>query len=215
LGGPRARLPALFSRLGGGAGFDLDSYLTLLPPRQGRPQALVAARPAGIARLGRLSAADRGMLRRTYGLAPAGPALAADLQRAQETPRARGLDGYLDLVAEHLAATGWEVRRLPLLLVPTALLADARDIRHSDFLITWNNVVVESGSGGVRAEGFAARLDAGDQEATRVFSAAGVELVLLPPLARSVVLGGGYRCASNHLREDAGRTPRAHSGGAV
>ena len=34
----------------------------------------------------------------------------------------------------------------------------------------------------------------------KVFEASGYRLDLYPPLVRSVILGGGYRCASNHLR---------------
>ena len=212
LAAPAAReLPALFARLGGGAGFDLDSYLTLLPPQGGRPQALVADLTAGSALLDRLDAADRDALRVAYGLGAEGAALAAALQAAQATPRARGLDGYLDLTAGHLAAEGWEVRRLPLLLVPVALLAERGELRHEDFLLGWNNVVVERRGERVRAEGFAARLGPGDEEARRAFAAAGVELALLPPLIRSVVLGGGYRCASNHLRVEPG-DPAAQRG---
>jgi hypothetical protein len=43
-------------------------------------------------------------------------------------------------------------------------------------------------------------LTAGDAEARRIFAAAGCRLDLLPPLPSSIVLQGGYRCASNHLR---------------
>ncbi|HEX3553357.1 MAG TPA: hypothetical protein VIA62_09010 [Thermoanaerobaculia bacterium] len=32
------------------------------------------------------------------------------------------------------------------------------------------------------------------------FAGLGVHLDLFPPLVRSVILNGGYRCASNHLR---------------
>ena len=204
LGSQPAAGPRLLTRLGGGAGFDLDSYLTLLPARGGRPQALVAGLDAGAALLAGLGEGDRESLRRTYGLEPAGAALATALLRAQETPRARGLGAYLDLVAEHLAGEGWEVRRLPLLLVPVALLADRGGLEHEDFLVGWNNVVVERRGGAVRAEGFASGVPAGDAAAAGVFAQAGAELALLPPLVRSVVLGGGYRCASNHLRVEAG-----------
>ena len=214
LGPQPAAGPRLFARLGGGAGFDLDSYLTLLPARGGRPQALVADLDAGATLLARLGESDREALRATYGLAPAGAALTAALRRAQEAPRGRGLEAYLDLVAEQLAVEGWEVRRLPLLLVPVALLADRRGLQHEDFLVGWNNVVVERRRDAVRAEGFAAGVPAGDAAAARVFAEAGAELALLPPLVRSVVLGGGYRCASNHLRVEAGGES-ARQGGAA
>jgi hypothetical protein len=79
------------------------------------------------------------------------------------------------------------VRRLPLLLVPA---------EPADYLITWNNVVLENR----RAEGFASQITAADAYAKETFAAAGYKLVLFPPLKRSIELGGGYRCASNHLR---------------
>ena len=44
------------------------------------------------------------------------------------------------------------------------------------------------------------RVPAGDALATRVFRELGYELDLIPPLVRSVILVGGYRCASQHLR---------------
>jgi hypothetical protein len=195
---------ALFYKLGGGAGYDLDSLFTLLPGvSPDRPTALVADISAGSALLEVTTAAELTWLAGLYGLVdqPAsagslGPALAA----AQRQPRAQGLDGYLDLVAEHLTSQGLVVSRLPLLLVPTALLVDHVGVTHADFLLTWNNVVVERRAGRTRAEGFASGLAAGDRLALDAFAAAGCELTLLPTLSRSVVGNGGYRCASNHLR---------------
>ena len=110
------------------------------------------------------------------------------------------LGGFLDLVARQLASSGMAVRRLPLLSVPVALLADRSGLSHAEFLITWNNVVVESAPGKVRAEGFSYLLPSGDRAARDAFGALGVQLDLFPPLVRSIVLNGGYRCASNHLR---------------
>jgi len=43
-------------------------------------------------------------------------------------------------------------------------------------------------------------LDSADDAIVERFHAAGVELQLLPPLVRSVILNGGYRCASNNVR---------------
>jgi hypothetical protein len=201
----------LMGRIGGGAGYDLDSIVTLLPPdRGGRQRALVADVAAGRTLLPRLGAADWDALRGGYGLEPAGDALAAALAAAQRTPAMDALGGFLDLVAGELGAAGMEVRRLPLFTVPVRLLKDREGLNHDGFLITWNNVVVEtrrpSGgerSGGeevVRAEGFSYLVPRGDQEARDAFAALGVHLDLFPPLVRSIVLNGGYRCASNHLR---------------
>jgi hypothetical protein len=80
------------------------------------------------------------------------------------------------------------------------LLADAAGLAHPEFLLTWNNVVVERRDGAARAEGFASLFPPGDAAAGQTFADAGVRLDLLPPLRRSVVLNGGYRCASNHRR---------------
>jgi len=198
---PLAAQSELMARLGGGAGYDLDSLVTFLPLHDGAEQALVADLAAGRALL---PVIERDGLRATYDLAPAGDALTAALAAAQATPRATALASFLDLVAGHLAAQGLKVRRLPLLRVPLALLRDRRGLEDApadaELLLTWNNVVAETRAGGVRAEGFAMRLPAGDRAARAAFAAAGVKLDLFPPLVHSVVLNGGYRCASNHVR---------------
>jgi hypothetical protein len=202
--GSAAERAALMARIGGGAGHDLDSLVTFLPGRPGsgarskKPRALVADVAAGRALLARLGGGDWGALAATYDLAPEG--LPAAMAAAQREPRPAALAAYLDLMAAQLAAAGLEVRRLPLVFVPTALLRDREGVSHPDFLLSWNNVVVERRDGAVRAEGFASRLPAGDALAVETFTAAGARLDLLPPLVHSIVLDGGYRCASNHLR---------------
>jgi hypothetical protein len=192
---------ALMARIGGGAGYDLDSLATFLPGAPGpagRERALVADVAAGRDLLAWLGAGDWQALAATYDLVPAG--LPRAMAAAQGAPRPAALAGYLDLVAGELRAAGLEVRRLPLLFVPTALLRDRLGVSHPDFLLTWNNVVVERRGGRVRAEGFASRLPKADALAAKTFAGAGADLDLLPPLVHSVVLNGGYRCASNHLR---------------
>jgi hypothetical protein len=194
-----AALPArieLMRALGGGAGYDLDSIVTLLPNRK----ALVADAAAGRALLARLDAADWDSLRRGYGLEPAGDALAAALAASQRSPGMDALGGFLDLVAREVAAAGMEVRRLPLLTVPVGLIQDREGLSHDAFLVTWNNVVAENRDGQSRAEGFSYLIPRGDREAREAFAALGVHLDLFPPLVRSIILNGGYRCASNHLR---------------
>lgn len=198
--GETAGRTALMRRIGGGAGYDLDSIVTFLPRGKGRTAALVADVSAGTGLLAKLAPADLDPLRRGYGLAPEGAALVQALTAAQG--KAAVLDDFLDLTAQHLAAQGMEVRRLPLLSVPVALLSDHAGISHSEFLITWNNVVVETRKGTARAEGFSSLVPAGDRLARETFTAFGVRLDLFPPLVRSVILNGGYRCASNHLRGD-------------
>jgi hypothetical protein len=200
----------LVERIGGGAGYDLDSVLTLLPgARRGdRPTALVASVAAGRTLLARLSAEDWGALRRGYDLRPAAAELAGELGAAQQAPAAVGLDGFLDLVAIHLGGQGFRVERLPLLMVPARLLTDPEGVGVREFLLTWNNVVLETTPAGqLRAEGFSSLLPAGDREASRLFAAAGCRLDLLPALVHSMVLNGGYRCASNHLRAALAQPP--------
>jgi hypothetical protein len=194
--GDLAARTELMRRIGGGAGYDLDSIVTFLPGGK----ALVADAAAGRRLLANLPAADWSALRRGYGLEPAGDALASAMSAAQETPAVEALGGFLDLVAGQLAGSGMTVRRLPLLAVPVALLADRTGLSHESFLLTWNNAVVEVRKGQVRAEGFSYLLPGGDRAAREAFAALGVRLDLFPPLARSIVLNGGYRCASNHLR---------------
>ncbi|HYG64965.1 MAG TPA: hypothetical protein VEL74_20450 [Thermoanaerobaculia bacterium] len=193
----------LLGTLGGGAGYDLDSLLTLLPRPDGGLTALVADVSEGRRLLAALPGDDWLSLERGYGLAPAagsGPALRERVAAAQETAEASRLDGFLDLVAEHLKKEGLQVRRLPLLAMPVALLRDRAGLEHDTFLLTWNNVVVETRGDLRRAEGFSSLLPTGDRDARAAFAAAGVRLDLFPPLVRSVVLNGGYRCASNHIR---------------
>lgn len=193
---PLPQTTDLMRRVGGGAGYDLDSIVTLVPKKKGLA-ALVADVSLGRELIAKLPAPDREALRRGYGLASADDPLAA----AQQTSAMNDLDSFLDLVADHLAAQGMDVKRLPILTVPVSLLADRAGLDHSGFLITWNNVVVETRKDGVRAEGFASLIPSGDARAREVFKELGIRLDLLPPLVRSVILNGGYRCASNHLRK--------------
>lgn len=189
----------LMRTVGGGAGYDLDSIVTFLPrgPRgKNRMAALVADVSLGRDLLAKAPPGDLASLERGYGLETSGERLAA----AQRTPALDALDGFLDLAAGHLTAQGFEVRRLPILAVPVALVRDREGLSHGEFFLTWNNVVVETRKDGVRAEGFASLLPGGDAQARETFQALGVRLDLFPPLVRSVILNGGYRCASNHVR---------------
>jgi hypothetical protein len=199
--GASAEPTALMHALGGGAGFDLDSLLTVLPSGSGTaPTALVADVAAGRRLVTSASAADLESLREAYGFVPTAPALREVLGLAQQSERARRLGSFVDLVASHLTRQGLRVIRLPLLLVPSSLVRDGDQSTAPDFLLTWNNVVLERRHGALRAEGFTSGLPLGDATATATFARAGCELRLLPLLPRSVVLNGGYRCASNHLR---------------
>src|SRR6185295_13585124 len=188
--------------IGGGAGTDLDSLVTLVPRRSGAADApltaFVADVAAGEALLGRLSPADLASVRSTYGFSP-GADPAGLLKAGLATPSARGLGAFLDAVAAHLSAEGFEVRRLPLLFAPFSALARADELPEGgSFLIGWNNAVLETRGGAIRAEMFGSGLPTGDQEAITAYTSAGARLTLLPALPMSVIRGGGYRCASNH-----------------
>jgi hypothetical protein len=198
-GGALAERTALLRTLGGAAGYDLDSLVTLVSGKQGRA-ALVADPGLGRELAARASLGDLAGLRSGFGLGPEGERLRESLVAAQGAPAPSALANFLDLAARHLREAGFEVRRLPLLAVPTALLAEREGLGHPEFLLTWNNVVVEERGGQTRAEGFSYLFPTGDEAARKTFEAVGARLDLLPPLRRSIVLNGGYRCASNHLR---------------
>ena len=204
--GETAERTAVMLRIGGGAGFDLDSLLTLLPGED-RGRALVGDVTLGRDLLATLPAAELDALAAGYRLV--GPGLSERLLAAQRSARAGALDGFLELLAAGMAGAGFEVDRLPLLLVPVALLEDREGLTHPDFLLTWNNVVVERRDGRLRAEGFASLLPTADRRVAATFAGAGARLDWFPPLVGSVVLNGGYRCASNHLRAPAARQPAA------
>ena len=164
-------------------GVDLDSIVTLLGPT-----ALVADISLGI----RMTKdAEWSRVRREY------PLRDGDYIAAQNAPRTLELQKFLDAVAAELQRDGFAVRRLPLLNIPSSFVARADVPQDRDFLISWNNVVIE----GKRAEGFASLLPQVDAEVTKIFAQSGYRLTLFPPLTHSIVLGGGYRCASNHVRK--------------
>lgn len=185
-------------RLGGAARIDLDSVATLLPLADGGLAALVGDPGAGAELVGATDAAALDRFAAAYGLTPRGDELRRRLRAAQESPRARSLADFLDLVAGHLESDA-TVRRVPLLLVPRELEAK-RSSDDRDFIVGWNNVVLERDGEAARAEGFAALLESGDDLAREVFGGFGYRLDLFPPLVESVKRSGGYRCASQHVR---------------
>jgi hypothetical protein len=187
--------------IAGGGGFDLDSIVTLLPQADGSMRALVADIRLGTDLIARAPSAELERFAATYGLAAMGPdALRTRLVSMQGSARATGLARFLDRVAAHLSREIGAVERVPLFFVTVASLADASHLHHEDFQITWNNVVLETAGGVRRAEGFASGLDSGDRMASAAFARAGYSLDYLPVLPESVILQGGYRCASQHIR---------------
>ena len=183
---------AAANTLGGGAGFDLDSLLTLLTVNDGLV-ALVADIDAGRRLVA--TASDKELAQFATRLDLHAEGLRSGLLASQGAPRAQALDDFLESVARHLA-TQMAVRRLPLLIVRRELQRD-RSHADSEFLVGWNNVVLD---GRERAEGFRSALAPGDELARGVFAELGYELELLPMLRASVLGNGGYRCASQHLR---------------
>ena len=197
---PLAAQTDLMVTLGGGAGFDLDSIVTLLPRDSGSMEALIGDPSLG----GKLAAAapadDWRELHGTYALNGKAILVRDAVVQFQASPVAAGLQHFLDRCAKDLTANGVRVRRLPLLLVPSSLLPEGNRMDNPYFLVTWNNVVLERGAAS-HAEGFASGFASGDRAARAAFKAAGYGLALFPPLPRSVILNGGYRCASNEVRE--------------
>ena len=169
-------------------------------PGNGLPAALGAYITAGGRLAQSLTAGDVEALRSGFGRSGPTVQLPRALADAQTATRAVALQTFLDTVAEHLERSGIIVHRLPLLLVPTSMLASADAKGAQDFVLGWNNVVIEFVDGGSRAEGFSSLLPAGDRTARQIFASAGVQLDLVAPLVRASVLGGGYRCASNQVR---------------
>lgn len=181
--------------LGGGAGFDIDSLLTILPRAGDLPRAFVADVQLGTQLVQQSATEELEAMADVLGLRRQG--LAGRLQEFARGPKATQLQTFLDVIAEHLSQLGLQTERLPLVLAP----ADVRlDGLRQDFVVGWQNVVLERGSRGNTAEGFASGLDRGDQLARAAYRSAGYQLDLLPTLPASVLGNGGYRCASNHLR---------------
>ncbi|HEV2720464.1 MAG TPA: hypothetical protein VG323_10640, partial [Thermoanaerobaculia bacterium] len=156
--------PEEIARLAGGAGYDLDSIVTLLPRSGGKTDALVADVSLGAAAARKATAGEWNALRSAYGFSESAAAI-ADSQSA-------ALQQFLDEIAAELRRDGMTVRRVPLLKMP----GDA-------FVLTVNNVVLEPR----RAEGFATLLPSMDRAARDAFTASGYRLDIFPPLARSVV----------------------------
>ena len=197
---PDPLAPGTIDRLAGGGGFDLDSLMTVLDRPDDGPRILVADVNAGETLAAEAADDDLARFAAAYGLGGPRGNIRDALRAAQRTPRARGLAWFLDEMAAHLEAEGASVERLPLLVVPVAMLNDRDHLQHDNFLVTWNNVVLEPATGGRRAEGFTSMLAAGDDVARAAFGRAGYAMDFAPLLAESVILNGGYRCASQHVR---------------
>lgn len=193
-------LARLVWKIGGGAGYDLDSILTLIDMPNGRLYALVGDFNKGKKLLEVQTDEDLEQFKEGFNLWPATYNLKYRLIEAQLSERAQNLNNFLDLVSENLAKNGITVFRLPIFFVPVTLLRNSSEYSFEDFLISWNNIVLENTGKIIRAEGFSSLISRGDEIAHEIFGKAGCKLLLIPPLIQSVILGGGYRCASQHLR---------------
>jgi hypothetical protein len=194
---------AFVETLAGGNDFDLDVLLTLLPASS-PPTALVGDVEAGISLLRELSREELAAFARRFQIARPPDDLRADLLSYQQTARIRALDGFLQMTTQHLEAAGMRVRRPPLLLVPTRLIGHqkfAADQPHLHFPLGFANVVLETThADGPCAEGFGSGLPTLDGAARAIFSEAGYQLTLYPPLVESLIGEGGYRCATQEIR---------------
>src|SRR6185436_272239 len=115
-GGALAERTALLRILGGAAGYDLDSLLSLVPLSGAKPEkaeatatreaagrglaALVADPNLGRDLLAKAKLTDLATLRSVLGLAPDGEALREALGSAQDAPTQRALAEFLDLAAK-------------------------------------------------------------------------------------------------------------------
>lgn len=184
-----------------GAKYDLDSLVSILPSDGDSRTAMVSDVDLGAKLIAETPASDWTPFLRAFKIASKPETAAADLGRAQTSDTARDLEIYLNLVAGHLRAEGLKVIRVPLMVIPASLVNDSTIT--NPFLITWANVVLQGKGERRTAEGFSSLLARGDAIVTAKFREAGYTLNLFPPLVRSVMLNGGYRCASNHLRRAA------------
>jgi hypothetical protein len=201
--------------LGGGANIDLDSVLTILPRSDGRIDALVGDIGLGVKFAHEAPSAEWSAVRDAYVFRDEPEGLRQAIVSAQSRPASVALQRYLDEIVMELARNGLTIRRLPLLDVPLSLLTNGETSGNvQSFLMTWNNVVLEKRGARRRAEGFASILPSADRYARQVFALSGYELDLFPPLIRSIVLGGGYRCASSQVRPlEKRRAPATPAGG--
>ena len=193
--GPADKRETEMWRLAGGAGWDLDSLVTILPRVGDLPTTLVGSTGLGQAMLASTSDQD---LRAWLDVLHLKGASVEEARAALSAPldRRSSLQQFLDVTAEHLSSAGHEVVRVPALVLPQSLAPTLK----SDVLIGVHNVVLERGLRGPRAEGFRSGLSPLDRMAGEIFRAAGYELRLLQPISDSMLLNAGYRCSTNHLR---------------
>ncbi len=200
--GDLAAMKGQIMEIGGGAGYDLDSLVTILVRNGDLPAALVGSLEEGRTLLRSMPDAELDHFASTYGLTLRGSSLRARLVTHSRSQAAAGLRNFTDGIARHLAQQGLSLERSPLIVVPYDLVPGSPTGRLAmpHFLIEWNNTVLEQREGISRAEGFSSTLASGDERARQLYVRFGYELWLLPPIPFSVVRNGGYRCSSNELR---------------
>ena len=198
-GGPLEKRSAMMYFLGGGAGYDLDSLVTVLPQDKGPGTAIIGDVNLAKQMIAGASGDDWRRFSQGYKFRGEPEQRRREILDYQSEQRSTKLGQYLDLVAAYLGSVGFKVKRLPLFLVPQDQIK-ARQDDGGDFLVTWNNVVLEQSDDGDFAEGFTGLLQSGDSRAKEVFASEGFQLRFVPPLLESIYRNGGYRCASKHLR---------------
>ena len=183
--------------------------LTLLPGDDG-PAFLLGDLAAGAGLLAKIPDDELAAFAGAYDLGERGETLRGTLIAAQAAGPAAGLQQFLQQIHTHLRSQRRTIHRLPLILVPDDLVAGDGTVA-VPFLVGWNNVVLEIDDGRRHAEGFMSGLPTGDARARTAFAELGYDLRLLPPLIDSVTRGGGYRCASQHLRRAIGSPENAEA----
>ncbi len=196
--------------LGGGNDIDLDTLLTILP---GGPSdtAILGDLDQGGELLGTVSDEELAEFSRRFQIRVPPRDLRDALTRWKRSARVAGLSAFLELVATHLRTNGLRVRRTPMLMIPTPLIANhpkfAAEQPHAHFPIGFSNVVLDSQSAPnepterrLRAHSFESCLPIFDAEARRVFAEAECDLILHPALVESIISEGGFRCATQEIR---------------
>jgi hypothetical protein len=198
--------PPFLDALAGGNDFDLDVLLTLIPGDE-KPAVLIGDLNVGIETIAAATIQEWDAFSRRFHISrQAGRTVQEQLVAYHETPRGRGLIAFLRLVAEHFEKQGFRVLRMPLVLVPTRLISSevmrAGDRPPECFTLGFCNAVIETNAAGeMNAEAFSSGLPVLDRKATEIFANGGCRLTLYPTLVSSIIFEGGYRCATQELRE--------------
>lgn len=202
------------SALGGGNDIDLDVLLTLIPDQTSHAGvvALVGSTDASRPLIEKLTATELETFAQSFGMDLPATQLRPRLQTWQGSPKVSGLEDFLKLVSLHLASMDIPVATTPLVFVETKLITShprlSNDQPHVHFPLGHCNAVLERvaptanrNSRSMRAHAFMSGLPSLDSKATSAYEEIGCQLHLHPPLIESLVLEGGFRCATQQIRK--------------